>query len=183
MNKLRERTEYDGNPVGLDKDTAVLMGRELDKHLAAFHTLYSQYHKHHWLVEGPQFRDLHHFFEENYDQIHKQYDKIAERLTVMGIAPTCKPENKAELSYIEHEQEGVYGIRDMLKNDMVNEREVSKALRETIELANEKGDYATKAMLEKILYKTEDRCHHLEHFLGKDSVYETHQNGAMVAAS
>lgn len=51
MKKVREKNEYEGNPVGLSKDTATAMAKELDRHLASFIVLYHQYHKHHWLVE------------------------------------------------------------------------------------------------------------------------------------
>lgn len=170
MEKLREKSEYEGNPVGLSKTTATAMANELDRHLSSFITLYNQYHKHHWMVEGPQFRDLHLFFEEHYTQIHEQYDAIAERLTVMGYCPTCHPARQLELSYIEHEEEGVFRIREMLKKDMEDEKTISVELRKSIKKAFEQEDFATKALLEGILLKTEDRCHHIEHFLGEDSL-------------
>jgi len=146
------------------------MSEALDRHLSAFITLYNQYHKHHWLVEGPQFRDLHLFFEENYDQIHKDYDAIAERLTVMGFAPTCHPENIYKLSYIDHEPEGVFRIRDSMTRDMEAEKQIAIELRKTIQEANTHHDFGTKQLLEGILFRAEDRAHHLEHFLGEDSL-------------
>jgi starvation-inducible DNA-binding protein len=170
MEKLREKSEYEGNPVGLSKITATTMAGELDRHLSSFITLYNQYHKHHWMVEGPQFRDLHLFFEEHYLQIHEQYDAIAERLTVMGYCPTCHPSKQLELSYIDHEEEGVFRIREMLKKDMEDEKTIAVQLRKSIKLAFQHEDFATKALLEGILLKTEDRCHHIEHFLGEDSL-------------
>lgn len=170
MEKLREKSEYEGNPVGLSKTTATAMANELDRHLSSFITLYNQYHKHHWMVEGPQFRDLHLFFEEHYTQIHEQYDAIAERLTVMGYCPTCHPAKQLELSYIEHEEEGVFRIREMLKKDMEDEKTIVLELRKSIKKAFELEDFATKALLEGILLKTEDRCHHIEHFLGEDGL-------------
>jgi starvation-inducible DNA-binding protein len=170
MEKLREKSEYEGNPVGLSKTTATAMANELDRHLSSFITLYNQYHKHHWMVEGPQFRDLHLFFEEHYTQIHEQYDAIAERLTVMGYCPTCHPARQLELSYIDHEAEGVFRIREMLKKDMEDEKTIAVELRKSIKKAFEQEDFATKALLEGILLKTEDRCHHIEHFLGEDSL-------------
>ncbi|MBU1821626.1 MAG: DNA starvation/stationary phase protection protein [Bacteroidetes bacterium] len=170
MDKLRNQKEYEGNPVGLSKTTATTMAKELDRHLASFITLYQQYHKHHWLVEGPQFRDLHLFFEANYNQVHEQYDAIAERLTVMGIAPTCHPENVYKLSYVEHEPEGVFRIRESLKNDMEAEKTIAIELRKSIKKALEHEDFGTKSLLEGILLKTEDRAHHIEHFLGEDTI-------------
>lgn len=170
MEKLREKSEYEGNPVGLSDNTAKAMAEALDRHLASFITLYNQYHKHHWMVEGPQFRDLHLFFEEHYTQVHEQYDAIAERLTVMGYCPTCHPAKQLQLSYIEHEEEGVFRIREMLAKDMDDEKTISVELRKTIKLAMQHEDFATKALLEGILIKTEDRCHHIEHFLGDDGL-------------
>ena len=170
MEKLREKSEYDGNPVGLSKDTATTMAKELDKHLASFIILHNQYHKHHWVVEGPQFRDLHLFFQDHYTEIHEQYDALAERLTVMGYCPTCHPAKQLELSYIEHEEEGVFRIREMLQKDMEDEKQIAIELRKSIKLAFQHDDFATKALLEGILLKTEDRCHHIEHFLGEDGL-------------
>lgn len=170
MDKLRKQKEYEGNPVGFTKKVALEVAEHLDRHLASFITLYHQYHKHHWMVEGPQFRDLHLFFEENYNEIHEAYDALAERLTVMGVAPTCHPANIVKLAYIEHEEEGVYRIRESLEHDMEAEKTIAIELRKTIKRTNEMGDYATKSLLEGLLVATEDRAHHAEHFLGEDSL-------------
>ncbi|MCJ8165753.1 DNA starvation/stationary phase protection protein [Pontibacter sp. E15-1] len=170
MEKVREKAEYEGNPIGLTKSTATKMASELDRHLSSFIILYNQYHKHHWLVEGPQFRDLHLFFEDHYTQLHEQYDAIAERLTVMGIVPTCHPAKQIALSYIEHEEEGEFRIREMMQKDMEDEKTIAVELRKSIKLAFELDDFGTKNLLEGILFKTEDRCHHIEHFLGQDGL-------------
>lgn len=170
MEKVREKSEYEGNPVGLTKDTATKMAAELDRHLSSFIILYNQYHKHHWLVEGPQFRDLHLFFEDHYTQLHEQYDALAERLTVMGVVPTCHPAKQIELAYIAHEEEGEFRIREMLQKDMEDEKTIAVELRKSIKLAFEHDDFGTKSLLEGILFKTEDRCHHIEHFLGEDGL-------------
>ncbi len=169
-NLLREKKEYDGNPVGLTKDVALEIAEHLDRHLAALQVLYHQYHKHHWLVEGPQFRDLHLFLEENYTQIHEAFDEVAERITVMGISPTCHPVEWTKLSYIEHEPEGVYRIRTMLENDMESEKTISIELRKSIKVALSLEDFASKKLMEEILADTEDRAHHIEHFLGEDTL-------------
>ena len=170
MKKLREQHTYEGNPVGLPKKTAEKIAAELDRHLASFIILHQQYHKHHWMVEGPQFRDLHLFFEGNYTQIHEAYDALAERLTVMGLTPTCHPNNLVKIAYVEHEEEGVFHVRDMLSRDMEAEKTAAIELRKSIKVAFEHDDFATKSLLEGILKDTEDRAHHIEHFLGHDSV-------------
>lgn len=162
--------QYEGNPVGLPREACEAIGPELDRHLAAYAVLYHQYHKHHWLVKGPQFRDLHLFFEEHYEQVHKHYDMIAERLTAIGFVPTCGPAAQEKLSYIRHEPEGYFPVRRMLEVDILAEGTVCSRLRKTISLCNEHGDHGTRQLLEAVLVAAEDRAHHLEHFLEDDSL-------------
>lgn len=166
----RPADEIEDNPVGLPKEAARTISRELDRHLAAFFVLFHQYLKHHWLVEGPQFRDIHHFLEDGYNQIHKQLDAIAERITAVGGVPTSAPAAQATLSYIDHEPEGVFRIRDMLARDRSHEGTIAVELRETIKLCTGHEDFATESLLKGILLKVEDRAHHLDHFLGEDSL-------------
>ena len=54
---------------------------------------------------------------------------------------------------------------------MEAEKKIAVELRKTIAKAFELGDYGTKSLLEGILYKTEDRAHHIEHFLGEDTIF------------
>lgn len=170
MKMIRNHQEYEGNPVGLSDETCATMRKHLDRHLAALWVQYFQYHKHHWLVEGPQFRDLHLFLEDNYNEIHAQADAIAERITLLGYDPTTRMENYVKLAYIEQEPEGVFRIRDGIEADMNNEKAIATEFRKSIKAALEAGDFGTKSMLEEFLFKIEDRAHHCEHFLGEDSL-------------
>ncbi|MEQ8316614.1 MAG: DNA starvation/stationary phase protection protein DpsA [Phycisphaerales bacterium] len=158
------------NPINLPEESAKQIIPELDAHLASFFVLFHQYQKHHWLVEGPQFRDIHHFLEENYNEVHKQLDAIAERVTAIGGVPTSSPTSQSKLAYIEHEPEGVFRIRDMLERDRSAEGHIAAKLRSTIRLCTEHGDFGSETLLKKILLKVEDRAHHLDHFLGEDSL-------------
>lgn len=162
--------EYEGNPVGLSEESCKAIGPELDKHLAAFTILYHQYHKHHWLVHGPQFRDIHLFLEEHYQEVHEHYDQIAERLTAIGFVPTCGPSAQEKIAYIAHEPEGAFPVRAMLELDLVTEATVCQRLRQTVDLCVKHGDHGTKRLMEKILFAAEDRAHHLEHFLAEDTL-------------
>jgi len=166
----RQQNELEDNPINLDRKSAEEIVPELDAHLASFFTLFHQYQKHHWLVEGPQFRDIHHHLEESYTQIHRDLDAIAERMTAIGGIPTSAPSAQAKLAYIEHEAEGLFRIRDMLDRDRAAEGEIAKRLRETIKLCTANEDFGTETLLKRILLEVEDRAHHLDHFLGEDSL-------------
>ncbi|MFB6231895.1 MAG: ferritin-like domain-containing protein [Salinibacter sp.] len=173
----RPQQMIEENPVGLDQDVAEQLIPKLDEIQCTLWTMYHQYQKHHWLVEGPQFNDLHLFLEENYEEVHKYLDRLAERITALGGIPTSAPDVQAELSHVEHEPEGTYRVRQMLQHDLAAEQTLSTILRDTIEQAQELGDPGTERELKKALTKAEDRAHHLDHFLGEDSLEIGRPNG------
>ena len=166
----RPANEIEENPIKLPRSAASEIIPHLDRHLSSFFVLFHQYQKHHWLVEGPQFRDIHHLLEESYNEVHKQLDAIAERITAIGGVPTSSPTAQAELAYIEHEPEGIFRIRDMLDRDRNAEGMIAVSLRETIKLCTSHEDFGTETLLKGILLRVEDRAHHLDHFLGEDSL-------------
>lgn len=163
-------TELEANPINLPRETAEKLVPQLDELLSSFVVLFHQYQKHHWLVEGPQFRDVHLFLEQSYTEIHQQVDAIAERMTALGGVPTSSPVQQAKKSFIEHEPEGIFRIRDMLTRDREAEGTLAKEMRRVIANATAEGDYGTETLLKGILVKVEDRAHHLDHFLGEDSL-------------
>ncbi len=170
MKKLRKKKEYEGNPVGLSDKACEEISAHLDRHLAALWVMYAQYHKHHWLVEGPQFRDLHLFLQTHYEEVNLQLDAVAERMTLLGYTPSTRLDKYQKLSYVEQENEDVFHIRESLENDMKAERKIAVEFRKSIKLCLEHSDFGTKSMLEGFLFKIEDRAHHLEHFLGEDDL-------------
>jgi starvation-inducible DNA-binding protein len=166
----RPADEIETNPIGLSTDAARAIVPELDRHLASLFVLFHQYQKHHWLVEGPQFRDLHLFLEEGYTEIHRQLDAVAERITALGGVPTASPAAQADLAYIEHEPEGVFRVADMLARDRAFEALIASNLRKTIRLTAANDDFGTETLLRGLLLKIEERAHHLDHYLGSDSL-------------
>ncbi|MHC4991367.1 MAG: ferritin-like domain-containing protein, partial [Planctomycetota bacterium] len=157
----KPKTELEQNTIGLDKDVVSRIAPQLDEHVATLFTLFHQYQKHHWLVEGPQFHDIHVVLQQSYTEVHLQVDAIAERITALGAVPTSGPVQQAELSYIEHEPEGVFRLRDMLERDREAEGTIAQKLRVTIELCATLGDYGTETLLKQDLVEAEGRAPHL----------------------
>ena len=166
----KARSTIEDNPIGISADDAEHISAALDEHLSSLFVLFHQYQKHHWLVEGPQFRDIHVFLQEQYEQIHADCDAIAERMTAIGGVPTSAPSNQAKLAYVEHEPEGIFRIRDMLDRNRTAEGTIAVRLRDTIAQCTERRDYGTETLLKQMLLRVEDRAHHLDHFLGEDSL-------------
>ncbi len=170
MKPWKEKGRIEDNPIGLSKEATSKLVPELDRHQASLFLLFHQYQKHHWLVEGPQFRDLHLFLQESYEAVHKQVDSIAERITALGGIPTSHPGELVKVGYIEHEPDGTFRIRAMLRGDRDHEGQIAHGLRETIRQSRDSGDPGTEHLLKEILLEVENRAHHLDHFLGGDSL-------------
>ncbi len=170
MEKLLKKTAYEGNPVGLSDDAANEISDELDRHLSSYVVMYMQYHKFHWMVEGPQFRDLHLFLQDHYEEVNLDMDAIAERITLLGRVPSTRLDTYQKKSYVEQEGEDVRHIRDSLETAMHNERHISVEIRKTVHTCIKHDDFGTKSMIEAMLQRSENRAHHLEHFLGEDSL-------------
>lgn len=170
MKSLRSKAKYEGNPVGLTEEACNKISDELDRHLASYVVMWTQYHKYHWMVEGPQFRDLHLFLQENYEEVNLDLDAIAERITLLGRTPSTRLDTYQEKSYAEQESEDVQHIRDSIEFAMKNEQRICVEFRKTIHTCLDHDDFGTKKMVEGMLERAENRAHHLEHFLGEDSL-------------
>jgi|SRR3990172_177785 len=170
MEPWKAKSTIEANPIGLSNDVTAKLLPELDRHLASLFVLFHQYQKHHWLVEGPQYNDLHLFLGKAYEEVHKQADKVAERITALGGVPTSNPVEQAKIAYVTHEPEGPFRIRAMLQLDLKHEGTIAQRLRDTIQLARDSGDPGTEHLLKEILLDVEVRAHHLDHFLGADSL-------------
>jgi starvation-inducible DNA-binding protein len=158
------------NPFGLPHETASEIVGMLNKDLASMFTLYHQYHKHHWVVEGAQFLELHLLLEEHYTQLHDQFDQVAERIVALGGIPVTGPSDIEKHAYIEHEDEGMFDLREMLDHDVKAECDIAASMRQHIGQANKLGDYGTESLLKTILEQTEKRASFLEKHLMRESL-------------
>ena len=72
--------------IGIKEQDRVKIAEGLKRLLADSYTLYLQTHNFHWNVTGPQFRELHLMFEEQYTELATEVDEIAERIRTLDIA-------------------------------------------------------------------------------------------------
>jgi len=158
------------NPFGLSHETASKIVDLLNDDLASMFTLYHQYHKHHWIVEGAQFLELHLLLEEHYTQLHDQFDEVAERIVALGGLPVTGPADIQKRSYVEHESEEMFDLRDMLEHDVDAESTLAEKMREHIQQAGSLGDYGSENMLKAILEAGEKRAAFLEKHLMRESL-------------
>ena len=160
-----------GAGIGLSPEVRLEMGLMLDDHQCALNVALHQYNKHHWLTEGAEsFISLHHLLDEHIEKTQKHIDSVGERVARLGVVPTAHPVTQHELSYIKHEVEGRYTMRDFIRNDLEHELKIQEMLRQTIARAHQLQDFGTVEVLEEVLRDREDLGYHLYSVLEDDTL-------------
>ncbi|WP_248897137.1 DNA starvation/stationary phase protection protein DpsA [Haloplanus halobius] len=158
------------NPVRLEEEKTARIIEALNTDLADAYVLYHQLHKHHWNVEGAEFRDIHVFLQEAYEAVEAAADELAERLQALGGVPHANMATLSEVATVDPENEDVYDIRTSLANDLEMYGDIIESYREHIELAEGLGDHATAQMLREQLEGIEDHAHVFHHYLEDDTL-------------
>ena len=70
--------------IGIADDRRDGVLRLLTALLADEYVLYTKTRNYHWNVVGPQFNDLHKFFETQYEALDEVIDDVAERARALG---------------------------------------------------------------------------------------------------
>ncbi len=138
--------------------------------LASFQALFIQYEKHHFVVEGAEFYQIHEFFQDAYGEVRGHVHDLGERLNGLGGVPAASFSKLAELCCFTPEVDGIFRCRQMIENDLAAEQAILGVLRRQVAQADSLGDRATRYLYETILLKTEERAYHLGHFLAPDTL-------------
>jgi DNA-binding ferritin-like protein len=170
---VRQQTgTVESNALRLDEDKAQQVVDALNRDLASTYVLYHQLKKHHWNVEGAEFRDLHLFLGEAAEEAEEAADELAERAQAIGGVPVAGGRNLEEHAPVEPESDDVYDVRTSLENDLELYGEIIESLREHVHLTSNLGDYATEELLREILVDVEEAAHHVAHYLEDDTLVE-----------
>jgi len=167
---LREAGSVEENGLRLDEDKAAQVIDALNTDLAATYVLYHQLRKHHWNVEGAEYRDLHLFLGEAAEEAEAAADELAERVQALGGVPIAKMSNLEDHAPVEPEDDDIYDIRTSMANDLEMYGDIIETVRDHIELSENLGDHASAEMLRQQLLELEEFAHTIEHFLGEDSL-------------
>jgi len=120
--------------------------KQLNQQVANFGVLYTKLHYFHWFVEGPQFKQLHEFFEALYDETTNHLDAVAERLLMLGEKPLATLKEFLEFASIK-EASGKFTGTEMFEQTMNDFKMVDKEIKETIKVAQGLEDEVTVDLL------------------------------------
>jgi starvation-inducible DNA-binding protein len=152
--------------IGLNQRQRQAVGEILSRLLADEYVLYTKTRNYHWNVVGPQFNDLHKFFEAQYEALEDFIDDVAERARTLGghaVATLAEFEQLTRLK----EHPGRYpAARDMLKNLLADHEAVIQTLRHDVDIVMEQHrDAGTSDFLTGLMERHEKMAWMLRSFL------------------
>ena len=134
-------------PNGLDAKARAESCELLNRVLADSLILYALYKKHHWLVAGPTFYQLHLLFDKHAEEQEALIDEIAERVQALGGIAVGDPRHAAELTSIDRAPDGAEDVPDMIARTLRAHESVLVRVREGIEATEESKDWGSNDLL------------------------------------
>jgi starvation-inducible DNA-binding protein len=160
------------NPnIGLSNEQREGVVMILNTLLSDEYLLYTKTRNYHWNVTGPQFNDLHKFFEEQYTELNEIVDDVAERARSLdGWAFGTLTEFSQHTRLTEHP--GKYPkAREMIANLRADHEAIIRQLRTDLETCADKyHDIGTNDFLTGLMEKHEKMSWMLRAFLAGESV-------------
>lgn len=141
-------------PVGLSRETREYSCQRLNQILADTQILYSLYKKHHWLMRGPTFYQLHLLLDKHASEQLKIIDEIAERIQTLGGVAVGDPRQVAEMTVIPRPPDGVEEVSAMLSRLLEAHEMILVAAHDAAARTGEKGDDATNDLLVSDVIRT-----------------------------
>src|SRR5258707_15109594 len=101
-------------PIALSNDVRARSCEELNRILADTQILYSLYKKHHWLMRGLTFYQLHLLLDKHAGEQLELVDLLAERVQTLGGVAVGDPRHVAEITTVPRPPDGAEALLAML---------------------------------------------------------------------
>ena len=134
-------------PIALPEDAKRESCDLLNEILADSMVLYSLYKKHHWLVAGPTFYQLHLLFDKHAEEQNEIIDILAERVQSLGGIAVGDPRHAAELTTIPRPPDGAEEVAVMIDRTLHAHEIVIEKVRAGIKATEESEDWGSNDIL------------------------------------
>jgi starvation-inducible DNA-binding protein len=141
-------------PIGLSYDARMYSCQRLNQTLADTQILYSLYKKHHWLVRGATFYQLHLLLDKHAGEQLALVDTIAERVQSLGGVAVGDPRQVAEITVIARPPDGVEEVPAMLSRLLEAHETILVAAHDAAARTAELGDDGTSDLLVSQVIRT-----------------------------
>ncbi len=119
----------------------------LNEILADSMILYGLYKKHHWLVAGPTFYQLHLLFDKHAEEQTVIIDELAERVQALGGIAVGDPRHAAELTTIPRPPDGAEEVAVMIDRTLQAHEIIIEKVRAAITTTEESEDWGSNDLL------------------------------------
>lgn len=143
-------------PLTLSSDTRLYSSQRLNKVLADSQILYALYKKHHWLMRGPTFYQLHLLLDKHASEQAELIDKIAERVQTLGAVAVGDPRQVAEITTVPRPPDGVEEVPAMLSRLLEAHEIVLQEAHDAAQRVQEQGDDGTNDLLVSEVIRTNE---------------------------
>ena len=134
-------------PIALSAEARQESSQLLNSILADSMVLYALYKKHHWLVAGPTFYQLHLLFDKHAEEQTELIDLLAERVQSLGGIAVGDPRHAAELTAIERPPNGAEDVPAMIHRLLDAHETVIEKVRAAIDKTEASKDWGTNDLL------------------------------------
>jgi starvation-inducible DNA-binding protein len=134
-------------PIALASEARIESCQLLNEILADTMILYAMYKKHHWLVTGPTFYQLHLLFDKHAEEQNELTDQVAERVQMLGGTAVGDPRHAAELTTVERPPNGRETVPVMIDRLLEAHEIIIEKVREAIDKTEKNEDWGSNDLL------------------------------------
>src|SRR3954469_15896303 len=143
-------------PVALSYDARMYSCERLNQVLADTQILYSLYKKHHWLMRGPTFYQLHLLLDKHAEAQLELVDMLAERVQTLGGVAVGDPRHVAELTRVPRPPDGCETVPAMLSRLLQAHEIILQDSHDAAKRVAEGGDDGTNDLLVSDVIRTNE---------------------------
>jgi len=143
-------------PLGLTHDARLYSCQRLNQILADTQILYALYKKHHWLMRGATFYQLHLLLDKHAGEQIKLIDEIAERIQTLGGIAVGDPRHVAEITRIPRPPNGCEEVPAMLSRLLEAHEMILIDAHDAATRTMELGDDGTNDLIVSDLIRTNE---------------------------
>jgi starvation-inducible DNA-binding protein len=141
-------------PLGLSLEARLYSSQRLNQVLADTQILYGLYKKHHWLMRGATFYQLHLVLDKHAKEQLDIVDAVAERVQTLGGVAVGDPRHVAEITSIPRPPDGVEEVPVMLSRLLEAHETILADAHNAAARAAELGDDGTNDLLVSQVIRT-----------------------------
>ncbi|MGH2393685.1 MAG: Dps family protein [Candidatus Limnocylindria bacterium] len=152
--------------IGIPGDKRDAIVNILNTLLADEYVLYTKTRNYHWNVVGPQFNDLHKFFEGQYEELNDIVDEVAERATTVGGKALGTLIEFTKTTRLREQAREYPDARGMIGDLLADHETVIRQLRaDAVTVMDKHGDAGTNDFLTGLMEQHEKMAWMLRSFL------------------